>query len=59
MYDRLEDMVDVLQGIILKEAEETCRPEVIEQWDNSRNRGQWRSRMGFRKYRAHVVIPWR
>jgi nitrogen fixation protein NifU and related proteins len=49
MGDRLKDMVDVLQATILKEAEETYSPAVVERWQNPRNWGAIEKADGFSK----------
>ncbi|OPY69999.1 MAG: NifU-like protein [Syntrophorhabdaceae bacterium PtaU1.Bin034] len=49
MHDRLDDMVDELQGTILKEAEEAYSPQVIERWQNPRNWGVVENPDGFSK----------
>jgi nitrogen fixation protein NifU and related proteins len=49
MHDRLKDTVDELQATILKEAEETYSPEVIERWQNPRNWGAIEKPDGFSK----------
>jgi nitrogen fixation protein NifU and related proteins len=49
MDDGLKDMIDELQATILKEAEETYSPVVIERWRNPRNWGVIEEADGFSK----------
>jgi nitrogen fixation protein NifU and related proteins len=49
MHDRLKETADEVQAAILKEAETTYSPGVIERWQNPRNWGQMENPDGLSK----------